>query len=100
MSAYTDKMVAQLMAASSWNYYDCEAFADEYKLSTRSVISKVKSLGLLYVPKPKPVAKGGQVRKTDVVEGIATAVGVTFESVEGLAKADKRSLTALLQAVQ
>ena len=101
MSKYTDAMVAELRSFDLVTYEDAVAFADKYpEVSTRSVISKVKNLEIPYQPKAKPTANATvQVRKADVVEAIATAIGVNFELVEGLAKADKRSLEALLKAV-
>ena len=101
MSNYTDSMVAELNAQDTWTYADCAAFAARFpELSTRSVISKVKSLDLTYVPKPAETKSAEpQVRKADIVAAIAEAIGVNVEAVEGLAKADKRALAELFKAV-
>jgi len=101
MSNYTDSMVAALHAQDTWTYDECAAFAaDHSDLTTRSVISKVKSEGLTYIPKAKPTPSATvQIRKSDVVATIAAAIGVNVEAIEGLAKADKRSLEALAKAV-
>ena len=56
MSNYTEKMVKALTAQGSWDYDTAEAFASDNNLSTRSVISKGKSRGLDYTPKPKAAA--------------------------------------------
>ena len=94
-------MVAELRSFDLVTYEDAVAFADRFpEVSTRSVISKVKSLDIPYVPKAKPEPKATvQIRKIDIVDAIAAAVGVNVEAVEGLAKADKASLEALAKAV-
>jgi hypothetical protein len=95
-------MVAEISAQSTWTYEQCAEYAQAHSLSTRSVISKVKSLELTYVPKTQPAAnpKAARPLKAEVVLGIAKALNVSVESIEGLSKADMRSLTALSKAVQ
>ena len=100
MSAYTEKMVATLRAQKSWTFAQAEAFASANDLSTRSVVSKIKSLDLAYEPKPKAAAKGPRIRKADLVAGVAKGLAINVESIEGLAKADTRSLSALLMAIE
>ena len=100
MSNYTDAMVARLNSQPEWTYADCVAFADENGLKVRSVIAKVISLQLAYVPKPKTTKSGEPVvAKAAVVAEIAEAVDVPATSLAGLEKATKASLFALLQAV-
>lgn len=102
MSNYTPKMEAELRAKEVWTYADCEAFAAQHsEISTRSVISKVKNMGLEYKPQPKAAktAKGDQIRKSDMVKGIAAALSVNYDAIAGLAKADKRALTELQKAL-
>jgi len=102
MSNYTDKMVEILVGEGSWTYDDCASFARDHGLSTRSVISKVKSLGLSYVPKTVAPAnpKAARPLKAEIVAKIAKAINVHVETVEGLSKADSKSLQALLIALQ
>ena len=99
MSNYTEKMVKALTTQGSWDYDTAEAFASDNNLSTRSVISKVKSLGLDYTPKPKATAKAPRIRKADIVGSIALAVGVPVDTIAGLAKADSSALVNLLKGV-
>ena len=99
MSNYTEKMVKALTAQGSWDYDTAEAFASDNNLSTRSVISKVKSLGLDYTPKPKATAEAPRIRKADLVGSIAIAVGVPVDTIAGLAKADSSALVNLLKGV-
>lgn len=99
MSQYTDSMVADLNKAGSFNYDSASAFAEKHSLSVRSVISKVKSLGLEYTPRPVVKSTVVRVRKSDVVAEIAQILKVDPEALAGLAKADGASLQALRKAI-
>lgn len=100
MSNYSENMVAAMTKKGAFTFADAEAFAAEHNLTTRSVVSKVKSLGLDYTPKPKAASKSGdRIRKADTVAAIAKGLDINVESIEGLAKADARSLSALLMAI-
>ena len=100
MSAYTDSMVAELSNNAPFDYGKAMIFAERYNVSARSVISKVKSLGLTYTAKPKAEASSApRVRKADIVTEIAAKVGVAEDAIAGLAKADMAALKALLKAV-
>ena len=100
MTAYTDIMVETLQAQETWTYDDACEFASKHGLSNRSVISKIKSLGIDY--EPKQVAKSTivVVRKADIVAEIAALAGVNFDRIEGLGKADKASLVALRESLK
>jgi len=99
MTQYTAKMEGQLREIGTFNYDSAAAFAGEHSLSVRSVISKVKSLGLIYHPREKVVAATPRIRKADVVAQIATASGADLDAIAGLEKADMRSLKELLKAL-
>ena len=100
MSAYTDKMVNEMTAVSSWNYDSASEYASKYGLSVRSVISKLKNLELDYTPKPVVKSAGEpRVKKSEIVSQIASIAGADPEALAGLEKADARSLTALLKAL-
>ena len=101
MSNYTEKMVAEMSKRSAWTFADAQAYAEANSLSVKSVVSKVKHLGLDYTPKPKAVSTGAtRIKKADSVSAIAKALAINVESIEGLAKADSRSLSALLMAIE
>lgn len=100
MSAYSDSMVATLTRQGSWTFAQAEAFASEHNLTTRSVVSKIKSLDLAYTPKPKAASKAPRIRKADTVAAIAKALATDSDSLAGLAKADAASLSALLMAIE
>jgi hypothetical protein len=99
MSAYTDKMVNELKAVDSWNYDKAADYAALHSLSVRSVISKLKNLGLAYEPKPIVKAASPRIRKADIVVQIAEALGMAdnAEALAGLEKADARSLQTVLK---
>jgi len=100
MSAYTDVMVAKLNAGAPWTFANAEAFAKENNLSTRSVVSKIKSLGLEYQPKPKAARKNPDaIRKADVVSALATQLGADADKLAGLAKADMKALAELVRVL-
>ena len=100
MSNYSQKMVKVMTAQENWDFAKAEEFASENNLSTRSVISKVKSLGLDYTPKPKAEAATPRVRKADVVGAIALALEIPVDTIAGLAKADASALGNLLVATK
>ena len=76
MSNYTDKMEAELRKIGSFNYDSAAAFADQYAdLTTRSVVSKVKSMGLEYTPRVVAKASTPRVRKSDIVAALAEQIG-------------------------
>ncbi len=100
MSNYTNAQVAALQAQREWTYAECAAFANENGLKVRSVIAKVISLQLAYVPKPKTTKAGEPVvAKAAIVAEIADAVEAPAASLAGLEKATKAALFALLEAV-
>jgi len=101
MTAYTDTMVAEMTKIGSFDYDSASAFASEYGLSVRSVISKCHNLGLEYTPREKAVAASApRVRKSDIVAGIAASIEVNTDVLAGLAKADMASLQALAVAIE
>ena len=96
MSAYSNVMVTEL-CASAHTYESAAAFASKHNLSTRSVVSKIKSLGLEYTKKVR--VEQTKVRKSDVVAEIAARLSLSSEKLAGLSKADTASLQELLKAI-
>jgi hypothetical protein len=100
MSNYTSAVVTEMQELGSFTYDSASNFAIEKGLSVRSVISKIKHLGLEYTPKPKTVSSAGpRVKKSDVVRDIAKQVGIALDKIEGLDKSDLRSLLNILDAI-
>ena len=62
---YTDEQVAELRLRDTHNLVTVKAFATKHDISSRSVIAKVKSLGLAYVTKA-----GTKTQELPVVEGM------------------------------
>lgn len=101
MSNYTESMVATLLSTPAWNYEQAVNYAAENNLTARSVISKIKSLGLEYTPKQKAATKTGDtLRKSDIVAAFASEINADADKLSGLAKADKAALNALISAVR
>ena len=98
MSVYSDAMVAK-MVGKSWTYESAVSFAELENLPVRSVISKIKSLGLAYEPKPKAAASAKAVRKSELVRQLAEKLGADPEKLAGLAKADAAAIKMLISAV-
>ena len=101
MSNYTESMVSALLSNASWDYDQAVKYAADNNLTARSVISKIKSLGLDYTPKQKATAKAGTtIRKSDIVAAFASEINADADKLSGLAKADKAALNALINAVR
>jgi len=98
MSAYSNQMVTEL-CASAHTYESAVAFASKHNLSTRSVVSKIKSLGLDYERKVVVSVSQTRIRKSDVVAEIAARLSLESEKLAGLSKADTASLQELLKAI-
>jgi|TARA_R110000822_G_scaffold115897_2_gene247706 hypothetical protein len=100
MSNYTPVILAAMQSNDSFDYDSASAFASAHGLSVRSVISKVKHLGISYTPKVKTVSTAGpRITKADLVEAIAKAMALDVESIRGLDKADAKALNTLLEHI-
>lgn len=97
MSNYTSSMVSELTAIGAFDYASAQAFAEKHNLSARSVISKVKSLGLEYAAKPKAArkAKSDEPTKAAVLAGIRSALALP-EREGDLTKAELSAILANL----
>ena len=100
MSNYTPVILAEMQSQDSFDYDSASAFASAHGLSVRSVISKVKHLGISYTPKAKVVSTAGpRITKADLVDAIARAMALDVESIRGLDKADAKALNTLLEHI-
>lgn len=102
MSNYTTELTAALESRPRWTYAEAVAFAEEHGLKNRSVIAKIKSLGLDYEPKPARVNKRNEpvVKKAQMVAAIETALGVTVGSLVKVGKADLETLVAAIPGAE
>jgi len=81
MSVYTSTMETQLRQSAPHSYETAQTFAHSHGLSIRSVISKIKSMGLDYTPKPKTVSTGGPtIKKVEIVEAIRSTLNLSQRS--------------------
>jgi hypothetical protein len=95
MSQYTDNMVAELQRQESWNFEQAADFAATHALSTRSVVSKIKSLEIDYTPKSITRVASDKPRKADIIADIASSLKINQEAIEGLNRAPMLSLKEL-----
>lgn len=96
---YTDEMEAALVAAQPVTFEKAEELATEFGKTPRSVIAKVKNMGLDYVPRvvaPKrPLAK----TKAEVVAELEAALNVEAGAFAGLEKATSLALANFAKAL-
>ena len=96
---YTPEMVAVINGTNErpFNKEIAQDIAVRIGKSRRSVIAKIKSMGLSYAVK-KRVAKDGSAitLKTDLVLAIAKGLDMDALDLDGLTKAPKAALSNLL----
>ena len=97
---YTPEMIAVIEEYSSFDKAVAIEIADKIGKSPRSVIAKIKSMGLVYYVQ-RPVRKDGKpiTRKMDTVIAIAKALDMDALELDGLTKAPKAALEALLREI-
>ena len=102
--AYTEKQVAALQNAAkqygTLNGAIAGQLADELGQSKRSVIAKIKSLGLDYAVAKKPVKGTRATSKADYVAAIAKALDADATELAGLEKATAVALSGLLSSIR
>jgi hypothetical protein len=84
------------MAGTVTNYDTAVSYADTNSLSVRSVIAKVKSLGLAYTPKIRVLKRGDRVTKIELVRAIEKSLASGTDSLAGLEKSSVAALSRLL----
>ena len=101
--SYTSQQVAALENAAkandTLNGALAEKLAIELGQSKRSVIAKIKSLGLPYTVAAKPVKGNRATSKAEYVAAIAKALDEDSSSFAGLEKATATALSSLLVAI-
>jgi len=101
MINYTKAQESEIRELSPISYDVAVVLADRFGKKLRSVIAKACSLdGVVYVARER-VAKNGSaiVRKAEMVESIAKSLA-TDEDLQGLEKATKSSLDALMRSIR
>ena len=92
---YSDSQVQAIIDAQPLDFDKAQALAAELDKSHRSIISKAKSLGLVYIG--KTAAKKRGAGKPELVGAIASAMNLDASDLEGLERATARSLERLLE---
>jgi hypothetical protein len=92
---YTPELVVALTALSPVTYPEAVAFGAENGKSTRSVIAKVLSLNLDYLPKVVPSKRPKGVTKAELVAEIASRL----KAEDGFPGLEKATMSALLNLV-
>ena len=97
---YTPEMLAVIKGYDAYDKATATEIAAKIGKSPRSVIAKIKSMGLSYTVQ-RPVRKDGSpiTRKIDTVIAIARALDMDALELEGLTKAPKAALEALLREI-
>ena len=97
---YTPEMLAVIAGYDAFNKATATEIADKIGKSPRSVIAKIKSMGLPYTVQ-RPVRKDGSAitRKAETVAAIAKALDMDLNDLDGLAKAPRSALIALLREI-
>ena len=97
---YTPEMLAVIKGYDAFNKATATEIAAKIGKSPRSVIAKIKSMGLSYTVQ-RPVRKDGSPvsRKAETVAAIAKALDMDLNDLDGLAKAPRSALIALLREI-
>ena len=97
---YTPEMLDVIKGYDSFNKETATEIAAKIGKSPRSVIAKIKSMGLSYAVQ-RPVRKDGKpiTRKMDTVIAIAKALDMDPLELDGLTKAPRSALIALLREI-
>ena len=101
MINYTKAQESEIRESSPISYDVAVVLAEKFGKKLRSVIAKACSMdGVVYVARER-VAKNGSaiVRKAEMVESIAKSLA-TDEDLQGLEKATKSSLDALMRSIR
>lgn len=93
---YSPEQEAALVAAAPITWDMAQEFATDFGKSVKSIIAKVKTLDLDYVPKAKPAPKRVGPTKSEMVAEIEAATGLVLT---GLDKAPVAALKALARYV-
>lgn len=104
MSEYTASMAKAIAEAAPLTFDAAVALAERDEFiaagkSHRSIIAKAKSMGVEYVPKAPATKKPKGVTKASIVAEIASGLGVSEDSLDGLANAKMSALTTLAKAI-
>jgi len=102
--SYTTQQVETIQRAAqelgTLNGQIAAELANEIGMSKRSVIAKIKSLGLDYAVAAKPVKGTRATSKAEYVAAIAAALDADAAGLAGLEKSTASALSSLLAAIR
>lgn len=90
---YTAEQEQILTDSAPVSFEDCQQFAVDFGKTPRSVIAKVKQLGLEYIPKAKPSKK---VSKGDTKAELVRKIEAELDSADYLGGLEKATASALV----
>jgi hypothetical protein len=93
-----EKVITRMRADAPLNMEKAEKIANEFGLKTKSVIASATRRGIPYERKAR-VGKTGEKPETkeSMVARIAEKYGIELDKLNGLEKANKEALVALLE---
>jgi hypothetical protein len=97
---FTDAMYLALLRggeASVWSRDAAKAFAEKHKITTASVIAKIKKLGMAYQAVPSEEADAAQsANREEVIDQISRKIRLPKDKIKGLARNNIDTLRAML----
>jgi len=97
---FTDAMYIALLRggeASVWSRDAAKAFAEKHKITTASVIAKIKKLGVPYQAVPsEAVDVGKSMSRDEVISQISSKINLPKDKMKGLARNNIDTLKAML----
>lgn len=94
---YTGALIAEMRKIGHFTYESASLFALKNNLSLRSVIGKVRALGLDYTPKTIETASKRSTRsKAEIVESIQSAINSPLSSLSKMTVNDLEVLEKFL----
>jgi hypothetical protein len=93
-----ENVIARMVELAPLNMEKAEKIANEFGLKTKSVIASATRRGIAYERKTR-VGKTGEKPETkeSMVARIAEKYGIELDKLNGLEKANKKALVALLE---
>ncbi len=100
-SVITPEVVAEMQAQAPLDYEKCGVIGEKFGIPQRSVVASATRQGIAYVKKARVSKTGAAVAsKSDLVGVIASDLGVDLSSLDGLEKATKSALTAIVESFE
>jgi len=105
MSAYTDDQVTSMVEAYGEGNTEAERttivarLAEDMGKTTRSIISKLSSLGV-YIPKAKKKASATTMRKGEYVNAIRIMLGARDDQLKSMDKMTKVDLEVVMEMLK